>query len=327
MGSPNLALSWAGEDLSVCLDRLDEASLVMMGETVFNRHPELAVEALLLERPDLPVVLMTAAEHKTRLDSLREEGVYDIIADDDATWDGLPWIFEKCLAIAEAKQENVRLHKQVATLLGQVKAKNNELADVNQRLEAIAATDALTGLANRRSFLGSLTRRFAQAQRETGDLSVLMIDLDGFKAVNDKIGHHAGDRLLELTAEVLSVSARKSDVVARLGGDEFVVLFPDTNEATACEIAQRLRPAFAQAIRLLSQELGYDGPVSMSLGLTSLIGAQAMTPDQLLTHADQAMYHAKHNGKDDLAIYRAGAGVMLQRELERASDESGLDAA
>jgi diguanylate cyclase (GGDEF)-like protein len=151
-----------------------------------------------------------------------------------------------------------------------------------------ARTDELTGLRNRRAFNERLARATA-ARPPDGSLAVLVVDLDGFKAVNDALGHHYGDELLRLVAPRLRQAVRGEDTVARLGGDEFAVLLAGADGARATQVAERLRAGFRRPFRLGPQVQN----VSASIGI-AVAPEDGLEPVELLQHADLAMYEAKH---------------------------------
>ncbi|WP_374349050.1 GGDEF domain-containing protein [Chitinimonas sp.] len=164
-----------------------------------------------------------------------------------------------------------------------------------QRETRAATTDALTGLANRRAFHACCADELARAQRHGTPLASVFIDIDGFKAVNDRHGHEAGDALLRKVADVLGSRRRSADLAARLGGDEFALLLPQT---TASE-AEAL-------IRLLQQRL--DGemraggfPVTFSIGIAAFASAPTEV-DVLLKRADALMYEVKHGAKNGIRL-------------------------
>ncbi|HEX4023428.1 MAG TPA: EAL domain-containing protein [Steroidobacteraceae bacterium] len=177
------------------------------------------------------------------------------------------------------------------------------LADVTERKEAqdkialLARTDALTGLANRITFGDRLRQAFAASQRGAHGFAVLYLDLDRFKEINDTLGHHTGDLLLQQVAARLQQATREIDVVARLGGDEFAIVQAElTDSASAGTLAEKL-------IELVSAPYSVDGNelrIGVSVGI-ALYMSDARSPDTLLVQADQALYRAKHAGR---GLYR-----------------------
>jgi diguanylate cyclase (GGDEF)-like protein/PAS domain S-box-containing protein len=160
--------------------------------------------------------------------------------------------------------------------------------------------DQLTGLPNRTLFMDRLTRRVLEGKRAKTSVGLMFIDLDGFKAINDTLGHDAGDLLLKSTARRLEKCVREADTVARLGGDEFTVIMPliDNFEAAAI-VASRIIKSLTEPFDLG----GREGRVSASIGI-SLLPAQASSASQLLHNADVAMYHAKRQGKANYQLYQ-----------------------
>lgn len=179
------------------------------------------------------------------------------------------------------------------------------IADITQRKldeEKIiyqANYDQLTNLPNRTLFMDRLTRRVLEGRRAKTSVGLMFIDLDGFKAINDSLGHDAGDILLKSTARRLEKCVREADTVARLGGDEFTVIMPliDNMEAAGI-VAGRIIKSLTEPFDLN----GREGRVSASIGI-SLLPSQAESASQLLHNADVAMYHAKHLGKANYQFY------------------------
>jgi diguanylate cyclase (GGDEF)-like protein len=168
------------------------------------------------------------------------------------------------------------------------------------RLDAAANTDSLTGLSNRRAFDALFDEEIYRAERTGRPLALVLVDLDGLKAINDDHGHASGDVALKLVADVLRAN-RRTDRCARLGGDEFAVLLPDTGSTTAAGVAQRLVAAIRNAAP-------FDFPVTLSLGIacTPRDGASA---DDLHRAADAALYAAKRRGGDQVVETRAIEGL------------------
>jgi diguanylate cyclase len=181
-----------------------------------------------------------------------------------------------------------------------------ELATLSRQLEHTSLHDELTGLANRALFTEQLELAWAHHQRHRRGLSVLAIDLDGFKQVNDRYGHHAGDQLLIAAAQRMHRCVRDGDTLARLGGDEFAVILPDTGIEAACEVAARVRQELAAPL-IIDDE---PHTIAASIGIGPVHDRQP-TPEMLLQEADTAMYAAKAAGKDTHAVYSPG--------LERAT--------
>jgi two-component system cell cycle response regulator len=173
------------------------------------------------------------------------------------------------------------------------------LMDEQQRL---AAVDALTGLRNRRSFCEQLTVEHARSSRYGTPLSFLLLDVDHFKAVNDKHGHPGGDAVLAAVGRLLSTCLRTPDLPARWGGEEFVVALPNTDLEGATVVAERTR----QAIQALT--VGHAGlaiPITASIGVAMLRAGEAM--ESLIDRADRAMYEAKTGGRNRVAVFGESA--------------------
>ncbi len=182
----------------------------------------------------------------------------------------------------------------LTTLLGEIDELRKEVGRLKARLveaEGLADRDALTPLLNRRAFVRELGRAIAFIQRYGGPASLIYFDLDGFKAVNDRFGHAAGDQALITVAERLSGNVRESDIVGRLGGDEFAVILVHADIATATAKAQGLVDAIEQEPAQVGEWLV---PLKVSYGVRKII--PGMNPDQVLAAADAAMYARKRSG-------------------------------
>ncbi len=175
-----------------------------------------------------------------------------------------------------------------------------------RHLRAAADVDQVTGVNNHRYLQERLTQEVARSARSRSPLSVLMIDLDGFKAINDAHGHADGDRVLRNVAAGLRLAVRANDIVARYGGDEFVVLMPDTDLAAAQHVADRVVTGVRSQRHQLAD--GTEGSVACSAGL-ALYPDDGRTATRLLRTADAAMYRVKRNGGD--AVSREPAGVPV----------------
>lgn len=168
-----------------------------------------------------------------------------------------------------------------------------------QRAEAMSVTDDLTGLYNSRFLREALHREAKRAQRYNRPLSVLFVDLDGFKNVNDTHGHLVGSRALVEAGRMIRDCARESDIVARYGGDEFVVVLPDIGEQGGLVVATRLRERFAAHAFLAEDGIGWRLTVSVGV---AVLPDHAASADELLDAADRAMYRVKQTGKNNIGL-------------------------
>lgn len=282
-------------DLMVCDAELTDATVLEV------------LEEVLLLRPDMPVIVL-ADESQQELALLAvNAGAYDSLTREPGYERLLPVIADKALAVHQVKQDNARLQVQLTSTLAQLKIRNQQLQSLVKELETIAATDALTEIANRRALTEALEQRHTQAVRENRDLAVLAIDMDGFKGLNDTVGHAAGDQVLKLTARVLKANCRGSDVPGRIGGDEFVVVLPETDMEEARAVGLRIQQDFDLASRELCDTLGYGRGVTMSIGLATRSLDPDASADGLLALADRALYSAKNMGRHRLVIHGESA--------------------
>jgi diguanylate cyclase (GGDEF)-like protein len=193
---------------------------------------------------------------------------------------------EMSTSLAAARQEleeaNRRLQRQ-----------NQELQGANEVLEQLSITDGLTKLHNHRFFQDYLTREIKRVRRSTEPLSMLILDLDDFKRLNDRLGHAAGDQLLKAVARTLNDSVRESDFLARYGGEEFVVLAPATDLEGAVHLAEKIRAAVAESSFILDDSMRIV-KVTISIGVAQYQGDRKA----FFANADRALYQAKAAGKD-----------------------------
>ena len=182
---------------------------------------------------------------------------------------------------------------QVEALRRRYQESVSQLASLTGRLRELAMIDSLTGVMNRRAFLDHAEGEWVRHRRHNHPLSCAMVDVDGFKKINDNFGHAAGDAVLQHIGATLRVALRASDLPARLGGDEFVALMPETNIEGAISLAERLlaRLEAAQPLSVLDQNLA----TTVSVGVASADGCNSL--EELLAKADGALYRAKNEGR------------------------------
>jgi diguanylate cyclase (GGDEF)-like protein len=169
----------------------------------------------------------------------------------------------------------------------------NEVAD-------LALLDDLTGVANRRHLLQRLTEECARSERSGEPFSLLVIDLDGFKTINDTHGHAAGDACLQHFTLMAQTRLRPGDMLARTGGDEFCIVLPSSTLQEGALIACRVLEVCRRDAQTCS---GNDIPIAVSIGVAQWERGIGQFPDRLMANADEALYAAKKSGKNDFAVY------------------------
>lgn len=173
-------------------------------------------------------------------------------------------------------------------------------------------SDGLTGIANRRHFDVSMEKEFRRAKRTAGFLSLLMIDIDYFKAYNDHYGHQQGDDcLIQVAAALSSVLQRPADLVARYGGEEFAVILPDNKPETTHVIAEAIRSKIESLQLAHAQSKNQVKMVTVSIGVASRIAEHHEAAD-LIRCADRALYEAKHRGRNQVVIYGENTPIPTQ---------------
>jgi len=250
-------------------------------------------------RCSTPVILVTGDNvAQTAAEAIRRGATDYVVKVGDYLFT-IPLVIEKNLTIAKIKRENESLRGELELTLKELRKKNQQLEESLLRVEEVAATDPLTRLYNRRHFGRMLEQLFAEAQRYDSELACVMIDLDGYKVLNDTFGHQIGDQLLILTSKAISSNLRRMDVAARYGGDEFVLLLPRAATHEAAAVVSRVRDDFFySSASLLRRHAG----VTMSIGVAGLRGAPIVNTDQLIARADAALYRAKADGRNRIVL-------------------------
>lgn len=187
-----------------------------------------------------------------------------------------------------------------------LKKSEDNLSAANDQLQRIAATDPLTGLSNRRNFFDLAKREFSRAERQKLWFSLILIDLDNFKTVNDTKGHPRGDLFLQETARCLGMYSRSGDILGRYGGDEFIVLAYEADHHDALVLAER----FCEKIPPHLAELeDMKMPVTLSIGVATYNKGENITLDILLERTDIALYKSKKAGRNQVSVWQADEGA------------------
>lgn len=227
---------------------------------------------------DAPIIVITGfATIEHAVESMKA-GAYDFITK--------PFNFDQIKITIEKALETKRLQK---------------LAEEREFYKQLSNSDELTGLANYRYCSEILQKEVERANRYNRPLSLMMIDIDDFKACNDSFGHLAGDMVLKQIADVIKATTRESDLVARYGGEEFTVILPETAEEEARVVAERIREAI-DTCKFKTDDNKPLGHLSVTIGLSSL-PHKAQTKKDLMRTADFALYHGKASGKNCVIVF------------------------
>ncbi len=215
----------------------------------------------------------------------------------------------------------VFITRSIGRLYLQIEEKNARLAENNALLQALSTTDPLTELPNHRAILSTLKQELERAQRYNRPCSLLFLDLDHFKALNDSYGHAAGDTVLRTFAGILSTTIRNMDTAGRWGGEEFVVILPEATAEEALDIAERIR----KAVSFFSFEISGGLHLTCSIGV-ACYPEHAADNDALLTAADQAMYGAKRLGRNQVRMVcdPAISALLTTEAAEGGREETAL---
>jgi diguanylate cyclase (GGDEF)-like protein len=201
----------------------------------------------------------------------------------------------------------IRALRRLETMRRKLQDISSQLAIANRELEKLSRQDGLTGIANRRYFDSYLLAELQRAIRAREPLSVILIDVDYFKLYNDCYGHQAGDQCLRQVAEVLRAAGRRpADLPARYGGEEFAVVLPETVVDGAIDVANAIQALIAKdAIPHSRSEIG--ATVTVSMGIAAMVPGPDAVPEDIVGHADAALYQAKHQGRNRFVVFNAAA--------------------
>ena len=233
-------------------------------------------------------ILLTANTEKKKVLEAFEAGADDFVRK--------PYDIQELLARIRAGERILRLQDELIDRQLELSMTNAQSALLNRKLEKLANTDTLTGLPNRRRVFERLHDIWALAERHNHHLSCIMFDVDHFKRVNDTYGHQAGDMVLQAIAKTVRRLLRRYDICGRIGGEEFLIICPNEPATGAVRLAERLR------INLADQTIHCDDVrinVTISLGVAA-IRPEHTSPDALIADADNMLYAAKENGRNQI---------------------------
>lgn len=258
-------------------------------EKIYSELPDIIILDIRLSKPgslellrqlksapstrDIPVILIASRRPCRKLSKGYELGAYDYIS--------RPFFKEEVLA----RISNITF-----------------ACERVKRLEKLLDRDYLTGLYNRRFFMERFLEEVAWSVRYKEPLSLMMLDIDYFKKVNDTYGHSCGDEILKQVADTLLSVLRTEDIIARYGGEEFIVLLPNTGIEGASTVAEKLR-SMVQSIIFFCEDKNIKLNITVSIGVTTYYGDADLSPDMLIGQADGALYKAKEGGRNRVVVH------------------------
>lgn len=258
----------------------------------------------------LPIVVLTGTKDEGLGIEAVQQGAQDYLVKGQVTEEllarSIRYAIERATLREKLYQKEEHLEKLNQELQQRVEARTTELSKKNEQLQyllTLATTDKLTGLANRHFFTEFWDMEWKAARRNSMPISVIMIDIDRFKLFNDTFGHQQGDLCLEQVAQAIKKTLRRpKDLAVRYGGEEFLIVLPDTNKEGAIKVAQNIQLAIRN-LKIRDLKLKTSHQIAVSLGISTIIPQRQDNPEDLIAHADSALYLAKQNGRDRFEIY------------------------
>ncbi|MBI5508254.1 MAG: diguanylate cyclase [Deltaproteobacteria bacterium] len=279
----------------------------------------------ILGRVEIPVVMVTGENDLELATAAIEAGAYDYVVKVGAYHSTLPVVLQKSLKNFRIEMERRRLNDELSTYVRRVEEQNSQLEAALEKIKILSVTDPLTGVLNRRQLNTTLALRFHEAQRYELPLAVIMLDVDNFKTINDRVGHVAGDQALVAVAAVLRETTRQVDFVGRYGGDEFVVGLPHTPADQAAAVAERIRTTVIERTAAGAQE-----PLTVSLGIACSTEGRFASSTDLVSAADSNLLEAKRGGRNRLvapALTPKGPGTGKRAKAKEPGRTSGSKSA
>ncbi|MHC4562409.1 MAG: GGDEF domain-containing response regulator [Planctomycetota bacterium] len=261
----------------------------------------------------LPVMVLVCSPHEKARCQYLDDGADDVVCELSSTAEFVSRV-RALLRIKELHDELDDSHAALGEALQRERRLMRKLRRDNEHLQQLCTTDSLTHVANVRSFREMLEHEFKVAKRYDQPISLLMIDADHFKVINDTHGHPSGDYVLKEMAVIFAQSVRESDVVARVGGEEFAVILPKADSAEARSFAERIRRAvFERHFEVFGQDIHATVSVGLAAWPTC---AEIVEHDMLLYFADQALLLAKETGRDRV-VHVSGLDMAVRHRMRR----------
>ncbi len=261
--------------------------------------------------PEVEIIIMTAHADTRSLLQAIGSGVYDYLVKPFSSLDEVSHTLKRALEKRQMARENRQLIADLEEANGRLTRMNEDLekmvAERTRQLEQLSLTDDVTGLYNQRFLHSRLDEEYYRSMRYQRSLSVVMLDVDNFKNVNDSHDHLFGSRVLNRVGELLSAGIRDVDMAVRYGGDEFVLILPETCAEGAPAAAERLRGEIERA-EVGDNDSAYQ--VTVSMGVASVDDCEVSSAQGLLQAADRALYAAKKNGRN--CVYKMTGKEVLR---------------
>jgi len=270
--NPDMPFMFIGHSLGAFSDHINPSMSDFLPKPFGLEEAELRLRRIILQRDTCAHNQEQMRELKTAKDELQRKN--------------------RELELSVEDLEHIKhLYKEIGN---ELTATTEELRQANHQLEVLAITDGLTDVYNHRYFMDQIQDKFENSKKRSKSLSLLMIDIDHFKAFNDNHGHMTGDAVLRSIARLLKSSCRKNDIVARYGGEEFAIILPETDSKEAETIAEKTR-ALVENHQVPNEEGAQRVTISIGIG-TNEKGIDSL--NALISSADKALYHAKAQGRN-----------------------------